>query len=54
MRVYVHTPRLTTIVSPREAIGRIAAEQVIARIKGQAVKPSVYDVGFELCVGESA
>ncbi|GAA5175423.1 LacI family DNA-binding transcriptional regulator [Modicisalibacter zincidurans] len=48
------TPRLTTIVSPREAIGRIAAEQVIARIKGQAVKPSVYDVGFELCVGESA
>lgn len=48
------TPRLTTIVSPREAIGRIAAEQVIARIEGRPLDSQQIDVGFELLVGESA
>lgn len=47
------TPRLTTIVSPREAIGHIAAEQVIARIEGRPVEQVSFDVGFELCIGES-
>ncbi|WP_148252799.1 LacI family DNA-binding transcriptional regulator [Aidingimonas lacisalsi] len=48
------TPRLTTIASPREAIGRIAAEQLIARIEGRPVEHSQVDVGFELLVGDSA
>lgn len=46
------TPRLTTIVSPREAIGRLAAEQVIARIEGRSHSDRI-DVGFELSIGES-
>ncbi|GHC16585.1 LacI family DNA-binding transcriptional regulator [Aidingimonas halophila] len=47
------TPRLTTIASPREAIGRIAAEQLIARIEGRPVEQDRVDVGFELLVGDS-
>ncbi|GGX98223.1 GntR family transcriptional regulator [Litchfieldella qijiaojingensis] len=48
------SPRLTTISSPREAIGRIAAEQVIARIEGRPLDADQVDVGFELTIGESA
>ncbi|MGB8711785.1 MAG: LacI family DNA-binding transcriptional regulator [Onishia taeanensis] len=47
------TPRLTTIRSPREAIGREAARRVIARLEGAARTPDQHDVGFELLVGES-
>lgn len=47
------TPRLTTIMSPRAAIGRIAAEQVIARIEGRPLDAEQVDVGFELTIGES-
>ena len=42
-----------TIVSPREAIGRIAAEQVIARIEGKPIENTSHNVSFELCIGES-
>ncbi|WP_166266942.1 LacI family DNA-binding transcriptional regulator [Marinobacter caseinilyticus] len=48
------TPRLTTITSPRYRIGRLAAEQVIARIEGRALANNRTDVGFELTIGESA
>lgn len=47
------TPRLSTILSPREAIGRIAAEQVIARIGDRPVDRLSHDVGFTLRIGES-
>ncbi|MBQ0748008.1 MAG: LacI family DNA-binding transcriptional regulator [Marinobacter sp.] len=48
------TPRLTTITSPRHRIGRLAAEQVIARIEGRALSSNQTDVSFELAIGESA
>nr|WP_299244871.1 LacI family DNA-binding transcriptional regulator [uncultured Halomonas sp.] len=47
------TPRLTTIVSPREAIGRMAAQQIIARLEDEHAPHSSHDVGFTLSVGES-
>ena len=47
------TPRLTTIRSPREAIGREAARRVIARLEDTAMSPAQHDVGFELLIGES-
>lgn len=47
------TPQLTTIVSPREAIGRMAARQVIERLEGRQTPGSSHDVGFTLRTGES-
>ncbi|MBY5929566.1 LacI family DNA-binding transcriptional regulator [Halomonas cupida] len=45
-------PRLTTIVSPREAIGRLAAHQIIDRLEGRQPEACI-DVGFTLQRGES-
>ncbi|MGC3873489.1 LacI family DNA-binding transcriptional regulator [Halomonas sp. GXIMD04776] len=47
------TPRLTTIVSPREAIGRMAAREIIVRLEGEHAPHSSHDVGFILRAGES-
>ena len=46
-------PSLTTIVSPRQKIGQIAANKLIARIQGQESGPLSVDVGFSLRVGGS-
>lgn len=48
------TPRLTTIRSPREAIGRMAARTVIARLEGTPLEAPRQEVAFELVTGESA
>lgn len=48
------TPSLTTIVSPRRTIGRVAAEQIIARIEGRHLETDQTNVGFELTIGDSA
>jgi len=47
------TPRLTTIQSPREAMGRLAAEQVLKRLDNQPVAQRQQDVGFTLVAGQS-
>ncbi|MCM2129444.1 LacI family DNA-binding transcriptional regulator [Larsenimonas rhizosphaerae] len=48
------TPRLTTIVSPRELIGQRAAEQLLRRIRGEPLGELSINVGFTLHEGESA
>ncbi|HGH4340803.1 TPA: LacI family DNA-binding transcriptional regulator GntR [Pseudomonas aeruginosa] len=47
-------PRLSSIRTPREAIGRRAAEQLLALIAGKEVRDSALDMGFELMARESA
>jgi LacI family gluconate utilization system Gnt-I transcriptional repressor len=46
-------PALTTIVSPRQQIGQIAATKLIARIQGRESGAACVDVGFSLRVGGS-
>jgi LacI family transcriptional regulator, gluconate utilization system Gnt-I transcriptional repressor len=46
-------PALTTIVSPRQQIGQIAATKLIARIQGRESGAASVDVGFSLRVGGS-
>ncbi|WP_206194024.1 substrate-binding domain-containing protein [Serratia microhaemolytica] len=47
------TPKLATIVTPRETIGRMAASMLLARLSGQAVAEWHKDVGFSLDFGQS-
>ena len=46
-------PRLSSINTPREAIGRRAAEQMLTLMAGNKVARPVEDMGFELKIRES-
>lgn len=46
-------PRLATVVTPREKMGKVAAEQLIARLNGEPIENRVIDLGFEIVIGES-
>ena len=49
-----HTsPALSTVLIDRAAIGRIAAEVILARIEGGPARPRITDVGFEIVDRES-
>lgn len=47
-------PRLSSIRTPREAIGRRAAEQMLTLMAGNKVANPVQDMSFELMVRESS
>ena len=46
-------PQLASIVTPREAIGRCAAERLIGSINGQIYPDRTLDLGFHLFMGQS-
>lgn len=46
-------PRLSSISTPREAIGRRAAEHLLTVMAGNKIARPVVDMGFELKVRES-
>ena len=47
-------PALTSVRVDRQALGRIAAEAILARIEGGPPPPAVTDLGFEIVRRESA
>ncbi|MGY3916635.1 substrate-binding domain-containing protein [Aeromonas australiensis] len=47
------TPKLASIATPREAIGREAATLLLARLSGQSQPDTRKDIGFSLYIGES-
>ncbi len=47
------TPKLASIATPREAIGREAATMLLARLNGHPLPETRKDIGFSLYVGES-
>lgn len=46
-------PKLATVVTPREKIGQITAQQLIARLSGESIIDAVIDLGVEIRHGES-
>lgn len=49
----VMEPRLASVLTPRERMGRIGAERLLARIRGETVTPQMLDLGFTLSPGGS-
>ena len=47
-------PALTTVRTPRRAIGEQAARMLLALMRGQTVARPSLDLGFELCLRASA
>lgn len=49
----VMEPRLASVLTPRERMGRLGAERLLARIRGEKVSPEKLDLGFILSFGGS-
>ncbi|KPQ26720.1 MULTISPECIES: gluconate operon transcriptional repressor GntR [unclassified Halomonas] len=47
------TPRLASVITPRQAIGKAAAEALLARINGEPVKQTVIDLGYAIEAGKT-
>ncbi|VTN12321.1 Gluconate utilization system GNT-I transcriptional repressor [Raoultella terrigena] len=43
---------LASVLTPRERMGRIGAERLLARIRGETVTPKMLDLGFTLSPGD--
>lgn len=46
-------PKLTSVLTPREKMGQIAAERLLARLRGEEVTPQRLDLGFVILPGSS-
>ena len=49
----VMIPKLATVLTPREEIGKVAAQQLIERLKGSQDWPACIDLGYRIELGES-
>lgn len=49
----VMEPMLASVLTPRERMGRIGAERLLARLRGEIVSPKMLDLGFTLSSGGS-
>ncbi|ENU1228724.1 MULTISPECIES: gluconate operon transcriptional repressor GntR [Providencia] len=49
----VMTPKLASILTPRDQMGRKAAEVLLARMSGKKLTGTHFDVGFSVLTGES-
>ncbi|MEJ2794319.1 substrate-binding domain-containing protein [Iodobacter sp. LRB] len=46
-------PQLASVITPREAIGRVAAERLIGRMEGKVYPDRVLDMSYEIFLGQS-
>ena len=49
----VMSPRLASVVTPREAIGRQAAQLLLAHIQGEVSEERIIDLGYRIEIGET-
>ncbi|WP_323840490.1 gluconate operon transcriptional repressor GntR [Photorhabdus africana] len=49
----VMTPKLASVLTSRDLLGRRAAELLMARLKGEHLPQKIIDIGFQLSLGES-
>lgn len=49
----VMVPQLASVLTPREHMGQIGAERLLARLRGESVVPKMIDVGFQILAGGS-
>ncbi len=47
------SPKLTSVDTPRFAIGEKSAELLLTRLRGEAVEEKVVDMGYQITTGES-
>ena len=47
------TPQLTTVITPRLEIGKLAAQELLARLNDEPLKEKIIDLGFKIHLGES-
>lgn len=46
-------PKLASVITPRYAMGQLAAQELLDRLLGKPMTQPIVDVGFELSAGES-
>ncbi|MZI92453.1 gluconate operon transcriptional repressor GntR [Vibrio sp. CAIM 722] len=46
-------PKLASVVTPREQIGRISATELLERLEGKEVEKSIINLGYRIDLGES-
>lgn len=47
------TPQLATVVTPRLEIGKVAAQELLNRLKGEPQQSSIINLGYQIHLGES-
>ncbi|MFK5130052.1 gluconate operon transcriptional repressor GntR [Glaesserella parasuis] len=47
------TPQLATVITPRLEIGKVAAQELLNRLKGEPQQSSIINLGYQIHLGES-
>ena len=47
------TPQLATVITPRLDIGRVAAQELLARIDNIPAQSAIINLGYQIHLGES-
>ncbi len=47
------SPRLASVITPRQAIGETAAKTLLSRIRGEAPEHQIIDLGYRIEAGKT-